>query len=76
MGKKKMRTSDKVLIVIAIILISFTITNLVIFTKMGMVPDTLITVVFSAALGEFGFLAWIRNTKQKYPDSDEYEEEE
>ncbi len=71
MDKEKMKTSNIVLIVIAIVLIAFTITNLVLFARIGAVPDTLITAVFAACLGEFGFLAWIRNTKQKYGDEEE-----
>lgn len=72
---KKNRTSKIVLLVIAITLIVFTAVNLWLFYRCAAVPDTLITAVFAACLGEFGFLAWIRNTKQKYRDEPEIEED-
>lgn len=62
------KTSKVALIIIATVLIIFTIINLVIFTKLGSVPDVLITAVFGACLGELGFMSLIRTTKQKYPD--------
>lgn len=70
---KKNRTSKIVLIVIAIALSAFTIANLFIFTKIGAVPDVLITSVFTACLSEAGFLAWIRTAKEKYKDQDKEE---
>ena len=71
---KKNRTSKIVLIVIAIVLTMFTIANLLIFVRIGAVPDVLITSVFAACLGELGFLSWIRNTKQKYSDDEQYDD--
>lgn len=63
-----MRTMDKILIVIAAVLITFTITMIITFWHTGNVPDTLITAVFGACLGEFGFMAWIKTTKEKNHD--------
>lgn len=60
------RTMDIVLIVIAIVLIVFTVTMVITFWHMGSVPDILITAVFGACLGEFGFMAWIKNVKERY----------
>lgn len=74
--KKKIKTSNIVLAVIAIVLITFTITCLWIFARIGSEPSSLIVSVFGACLGEFGFLAWIRNTKQKYRDDAPFEGEE
>lgn len=75
--KPKMKTANKVLIIIAIVLVTFTISCLWIFTRQGAVPDTLIVSVFGACLGEFSILGYIRGMKQKYPDTDDdvYEEE-
>lgn len=70
MEKKKMKTSNVVLIVIAIILILFTITNLILFAKIGAVPDVLITSVFAACLGEFSVLGVIKTSKIKHGADD------
>ena len=61
---------NKVIIFIAIFLIVFTAINLFIFYRIGNSPDVLITAVFSACLGELGFMSWIKNTKQKYIDTE------
>ncbi len=73
---KNIKTSNVVLIVIAIVLIVFTTVCLYLFAKIGSVPDSLIGAVFGSALGEMGFMSWIRNTKQKYRDDAPLEEEE
>lgn len=65
-NKPRNTTSKIVLIVIAIVLIAFTVTMIITFWHNQSTPDVLITAVFTACLGEFGFLAWIRNTKQRY----------
>ena len=62
------RTMDKILVVIAAVLIVFTTTMIVTFWHLGSVPDILITSVFAACLGEFGFMAWIKNTKERTRD--------
>ena len=71
----KVKTSTIVLIVVCVMLIAFTVANLIIFNHIGSCPDTLIVSVFSAGLGELGILGWIRNTKSKYGDDSEIEEE-
>lgn len=67
----KIKTSNVALVIIAIVLILFTITNLAIFVKVGMVPDTLIVSVFGACLGECSILGVIRTTKTKYGETDQ-----
>ena len=57
---------DIVLIVIASVLIIFTAIMVITFWHIGSVPDILITAVFGACLGEFGFMAWIKNVKERY----------
>lgn len=64
--KKEKRTMDIVLKVIAVILTLFTISMIITYWHVGGVPDVLITAVFGACLGEFGFMAWIKNTKERY----------
>lgn len=63
--KKKRKTMDIVLAVIAVVLIAFTVVMIVTFWHVGAVPDILITAVFGACLGEFGFMAWIKTTKDR-----------
>ena len=60
---KKVKTSNIVLAVAIILLILFTIRILRIVETTGYEPTTLITAVFAAALGEFGIMGWIKNTK-------------
>lgn len=76
MDNKKIKTSNIVLIVIAIMLIIFTTVMIYCFLKIGSCPDILITSVFAACLGELGFLSHIKTTKQKYRDDAPYEDEE
>lgn len=64
-NKKCIRTMDLILIVVAILLISFTIAMIILFKKYGSVPDTLITCVFAALAGECGIMGWIKTTKEK-----------
>lgn len=71
---KKIKTSNIVLAVIAIVLISFTIACLVLFAKTGSEPSSLIVSVFAACLGEFSILGFIRTTKTKYGEDTEEEE--
>ena len=63
--KKTKKTMDLILLVIAIVLIVFTVTMIAVFLRVGSCPDILITSVFGACLGEFGFMAWIKNTKER-----------
>ena len=61
---KTKKTMDVVLIVIAVFLTIFTGVMVWCFLQMGNCPDSLIVAVFGACLGEFGFMAWIKNTKE------------
>ena len=64
--KKQKKTMDLILVVIAVVLVAFTVAMIVTFWRVGGVPDVLITAVFGACLGEFGFMAWIKNVKERY----------
>lgn len=65
---KKIRTMDVILVVVAILLIAFTIEMIKIFRETGMIPDTLCTCVFAALGGECGAMAWIKTTKERRQD--------
>lgn len=68
-----MKTSNKILIVLGIGLLIFTILMIVIFFIKDSVPDTLITCVFAACTGEFSVLGWIKTTKEKNKNNDDQE---
>ena len=59
---------DRIIAVIAVVLILFTVAMIVTYWRIGGIPDTLVTAVFAACLGEFGFMAWIKNVKERYGD--------
>lgn len=62
---KKIRTMDVILVIVAIMLVAFTIEMIKIFRETGMLPDTLCTCVFAALGGECGAMAWIRTSKDR-----------
>ena len=63
--KQPIKTMDVILVVVAVLLTSFTITMIVIFKETGMIPDTLCTCVFAALGGECGVMGWIKTTKDR-----------
>ncbi len=63
--KKKARTMDIILVLIAIALLTFTVEMIQLFRETGMIPDTLVTCVFAALGGECGAMAWIKTTKER-----------
>ena len=63
--KKKVRTMDVILVVIAVALVVFTVEMIILFRETGTVPDTLIACVFAALGGECGAMAWIKTTKER-----------
>lgn len=65
---KKIRTMDVILVIIAVLLITFTVEMIRIFRETGMIPDTLCTCVFAALGGECGAMAWIKTTKERRQD--------
>lgn len=56
---------DLILIIVAVVLLSFTVTMIVIFCEYASVPDTLITAVFAVCGGECGVMGWIKTNKDK-----------
>lgn len=66
--KRSFKTMDVILIIIAVLLISFTISMIVIYLLTGSIPDTLCTCVFAALGGECGVMGWIKNSKERYKE--------
>lgn len=66
--KRNIKTMDIVLILVAVLLIGFTVKMIFVFEEMGSIPDTLCTCVFAALGGECGIMGWIKTTKDKYTD--------
>ena len=64
-SKRKIRTMDVILVVIAVALVAFTLEMIEIFRETGMIPDTLCTCVFAALGGECGAMAWIKTSKER-----------
>jgi len=65
---KKIRTMDVILVIIAIMLIAFTLEMIAVFKETGAIPDTLCTCVFTALGGECGAMAWIKTSKDRRQD--------
>lgn len=71
-----MKTTDKVLLTLAVFLLAFTICMTVIFCVYGSIPDTLVSCVMGASGFEALALAWIKTSKVKSgTDAAESEEE-
>lgn len=63
--REKIKFSNVMVVLVAILLILFTLRILDIVERGFMEPSALIAAVFAAGLGEFGILGWIKNTKVK-----------
>ena len=61
-----MRTMDKMLTVLFVTFVIFTLIMLVTFWVCGSIPDTLCSCVFAVLGGECGAMAWIRTAKERY----------
>lgn len=66
--RRKIRTMDVILVVIAVALYAFAKEMIEIFRETGTIPDTLCTCVFAALGGECGAMAWIKNSKERRQD--------
>ncbi len=64
----KIGTMNLILAFIFVSATVFTTVMVSIFLKTGMIPDTLVTCVFSFLGGECGFMAVIRSFKEKWRD--------
>lgn len=66
--KRKVRTMDMILLIIAVALVAFTLEMIALYRETGAIPDTLCTCVFGALAGECGAMAWIKTTKDRRTD--------
>lgn len=66
--KKQRRTMDVILVFIAVFLLAFIVTMLVLYYITGAIPDTLCTCVFAVCGGECGVMGWIKTTKERQRD--------
>ena len=64
-SRKSIGTMNVILVIVAVLLIAFTVEMVIIFRECGMIPDTLCTCVFAALGGECGVMGWIKVTKEK-----------
>lgn len=64
--KKSIKTMDIILIIVGIMLVSFTITMIWVHVTTGSIPDTLCTCVFATLGCECGVMGWIKTNKNKY----------
>ena len=63
--KKKMGVMDKILVLEAILLISYTVAAMWIFYRVGSEPSTLTACVFGVCGLENGVMGWIKTNKDK-----------
>lgn len=63
--KGKMGVMDKVLILEAVVLIAYTVADLVVFWHTGAEPTTLTACVFGVCGLENGVMGWIKTSKEK-----------
>ena len=66
--KKKVRTMDVVLVIVALFLLVFVIALMWMYYRTGGIPDTLCTCVFAICGGECGIMGWIKTTKERCQD--------
>lgn len=62
---KLMKTSNKVLLTLAVFLSLFVVVMILTFFIKDSIPDTLVTCVFAACTGELSVLGWIKTVKEK-----------
>lgn len=62
---KGIGTMNLILVIVAFLLICFTIKMISTFEMYGAIPDTLCTCVFAVLGGECGVMGWIKTTKEK-----------
>lgn len=70
-----MKTMDIILIIVAVLVIAFTVTMIWVFLRYAMVPDTLITCFYAAVAGECGIMGWIKTAKVRYQERKWMEED-
>jgi hypothetical protein len=56
---------DRILLLLGVFLLAFTVCMVIVFIVCGAVPDTLITAVFALCGAEGGIMGWIKNGKER-----------
>ncbi len=69
-------TMNLILLFVGIVGLAFTITMIIVFCRLGMVPDVLITCVFAALFGECGAMSVIKSVKIRNQDRQWQKEDE
>ena len=62
------KTMDRILILIGVSVLIFTIAMIWLYLITGAIPDTLCTCFFVACTGECGFMGWIKTAKTRYEE--------
>lgn len=70
-----MKTMDIILVIVAVLVIAFTVTMIWVFLRYATVPDTLITCFYAAVAGECGIMGWIKTAKVRYQERKWMEED-
>ena len=65
----KMGTMDKILVLEAVVLISYTVADLIVFWHVGSEPTTLTACVFGVCGVENGVMGWIKTNKDKVAEA-------
>lgn len=63
--RKKMGVMDRILILVAVVLLLYTVVSMIIFVKTGLEASTLTTCIFAACTGELGVMGWIKSNKDR-----------
>lgn len=64
----KTKTMDRILILIGMSVLIFTLIMIWLYLITGAIPDTLCTCFFVACTGECGFMGWIKTAKTRYEE--------
>lgn len=62
------KTMDRILILIGLSVLLFTVVMIWLYLITGAIPDTLCTCFFIACTGECGFMGWIKTAKTRYEE--------
>lgn len=62
------KTMDRILILIGVSVLIFTLAMIWLYLITGAIPDTLCTCFFVACTGECGFMGWIKTAKTRYEE--------
>lgn len=63
--RKKRKTMDTILVALAVFLLVFVVTMIVLYCVTGGIPDVLCTCVFAACTGELSVCGWIKTNKDR-----------